>query len=70
MTQTLTTLPKTSQGLCLALLKRNDSYSTAEIEHAMYAYQWAAFLFQNEAEWAEYALTRSREALKPKPQEA
>ena len=70
MTQTLATLPKTSQGLCLALLKRNDSYSTAEIEHAMYAYQWAAFLFQNEAEWAEYALTRSRETLHRIPQEA
>ena len=70
MTQTLPTLPKTSQSLCLALLKRNESYSTVEIEHALYAYQWAAFLFEHEADWAAYALTRARETLHRIPQEA
>ena len=70
MNQTLTTLPKTSQDLSLAYQAAGHGYSIPEIEHAISRYGWSAFLFESIAEWAFYALTRTREALNPAPQEA
>jgi len=70
MTQTLTTLPKNTQDLSLTYLAANHGYSIPEIEHAISRYGWCAFLFESIAEWAFYALTRTREALNPAPQGA
>ena len=70
MTQTLTTLPKNTQDLSLAYMAANHGYSIPEIEHAISHYGWCAFLFESIAQWAFYALTRTREALNPAPQEA
>ena len=70
MNHTLTTLPKTSQDLSLAYQAAGHGYSIPEIEHAISRYGWSAFLFESIAEWAFYALTRSRKTLHRIPQEA
>jgi hypothetical protein len=70
MTHSEPTLPKNTQDLSLTYLAANHGYSIPEIEHAISRYGWCAFLFESIAEWAFYALTRTREALNPAPQGA
>lgn len=63
MHQTLTTLPKESQSLSGGHVAANAPHSISELRATFAPYQWAAFLFENESDWAAYALTRARDTL-------